>query len=99
MTLSPGDRIGSPEIIGPLGAGGMGEVYLARDLRLDREVALKLLPPRMAHDPEAITRFRREALTLASINHPNIATIYGFEETAAGPAALVLARVVGETLS
>jgi len=77
MRLNPGTRLGPHEILGPLGAGGMGEVYLARDTRLDRDVALKLLPQRMAHDSEAITRFRREALTLASLNHPNIATVFG----------------------
>src|SRR5437773_8241756 len=81
MRLNPGTRLGPHEILGPLGAGGMGEVYLARDTRLDRDVALKLLPQRMAHDSEAITRFRREALTLASLNHPNIATVFGFEES------------------
>jgi predicted ATPase/serine/threonine protein kinase len=77
----------------------MGEVYLARDTRLDREVALKLLPDRMAHDAEAIARFRHEALTLASLNHPNLATVYGFEEIPRGPMALVLERVEGETLA
>ncbi len=77
----------------------MGEVYLARDTRLDREVALKLLPERMTRDPEAIARFRREALALAALNHPNIATVHGFEEMPDGLMVLVLERVDGETLS
>jgi serine/threonine protein kinase len=77
----------------------MGEVYLARDPRLDREVALKLLPRHLTADPEAIARFRREALTLASLTHPNIAVVYGFEETPEGPTALVLERVEGQTLA
>src|SRR5207247_4686203 len=99
MPLTAGTRLGSHEILGPLGAGGMGEVYLARATRLDREVALKLLPHRMARDSEAIGRFRREALTLASLNHPNIATVFGFEEIPDGPMVLVLEHVEGETLS
>ena len=99
MALAAGTRLGPYEILAPLGAGAMGEVYLARDSRLDREVALKLLPERMTRDPESIARFRREALALASLNHPNIATVHGFEESPGGPMVLVLERVEGETLS
>ena len=97
--FAPGTRLGAYEIVGPLGTGGMGEVYLGRDTRLDREVALKVLPSRMTHDAESIVRFRREALTLASLNHPNLATIHGFEETADGTLLLVLERVEGITLA
>src|SRR5262245_44649638 len=77
----------------------MGEVSLARDDRLGREVALKMLPRRLAQDAESLLRFRREALTLASLNHPNIAVIHGFEEDAGGALALVLERVAGESLA
>src|SRR5262245_3578162 len=92
------ERLGPYVVLRRLGEGGMGEIYLARDTRLDREVALKLLPPDLASDPERLTRFRQEALTLASLNHPNIATIYGLEPA---PDSLFLALefVEGETLS
>lgn len=76
----PDDLLGSYEIMGPLGAGGMGEVYRARDTRLNREVALKILPPGYAQDSDRLSRFQREARVLASLNHSNIAAIYGFEE-------------------
>src|SRR2546426_2357550 len=99
MLRTPGSKLGAYEILGPLGAGGMGEVHLARDTRLDREVALKLLPPRMSHDADAMARFRREALTIASLNHPNIATVHGFDEAPDGSMVLVLERVEGETLA
>lgn len=99
MSLLPGTRFGPHEVVVPLGAGGMGDVYLAHDTRLDRDVALKVLPPSLAEDAEAIARFRHEALTLASLNHPNIATVYGFEESPDGTMALVLERVEGETLA
>ena len=81
MALTPGTRIGHCEILGSLGAGGMREVYRARDTRLQREVALKILPAPFATDPERLARFTREAQTLASVNHPNIAAIYGIEES------------------
>jgi serine/threonine protein kinase len=81
MTLAIGSRIGMFEITGTLGVGGMGEVYRARDVKLDREVAIKVLPELFAHDPERRARFEREAKTLASLNHPNIASIHRFEES------------------
>ena len=84
-------RFGHYTLLGKLGAGGMGEVSLARDDRLGREVAIKMLPRRLARDPVSLQRFRREALTLASLNHPNIAVIHGFEQDdETGALALVL---------
>jgi len=80
MPLAAGQRIGPYEIVAPLGAGGMGEVYRARDARLDRDVAIKILPDLFAQDPERLARFEREAKALAALNHPNIAAIYGIEE-------------------
>jgi eukaryotic-like serine/threonine-protein kinase len=77
MTLAAGDKVGPYEILAPLGAGGMGEVYRAKDTKLKREVALKVLPEAFAADPERMARFQREAEVLASLNHPNIAQIYG----------------------
>ena len=97
MPLSVGTRLGPYEILTPLGAGGMGEVYKARDTQLDREVAIKVLPATLARDPERLARFEREAKVLASLNHPNIAQIYGIEETDAGR-ALVMELVPGQTL-
>src|SRR5207248_1378616 len=82
MALSAGTRLGVYEIVAPLGAGGMGEVYRARDTRLDRQVAIKVLPDRVAQDPERLARFEREAKVLAALNHPNIAQIYAVEERA-----------------
>src|SRR5262249_44107289 len=79
MPLPTGTRLGQYELLAPLGAGGMGEVYRARDTRLDREVAIKILPEVLAEDPEKLSRFDREAKVLASLNHPNIAQIYGVE--------------------
>ena len=93
-----GRRIGVYEIRSLLGAGGMGEVYRARDTKLDRDVAIKILPSAFTSDPERLVRFEREARLLASLNHPHIASIYGFEETSDGP-ALVLELVDGETLA
>jgi serine/threonine protein kinase len=97
MRLSPGSRFGVFEIVGPLGSGGMGEVYRARDTALNRDVAIKILPDSVTHDAERIARFRREAQTLASLNHPHIAAIYGLEQ-AEGSQVLVLESVEGETL-
>ena len=78
-------RVGAFDILGPLGAGGMGEVFRARDTRLDREVALKRLPATVAADPERLARFTREARLLAALNHPNIAQIHGLDESPAEP--------------
>jgi len=98
MFLTPGTRLGVYEVLAPLGKGGMGEVWLARDTKLDREVALKTLPAEFAADPDRLARFEREAKLLASLNHPNIGTIYGFEESGA-TRFLVLELVEGETLA
>jgi eukaryotic-like serine/threonine-protein kinase len=96
--LSPGTRLGDYEIAGVLGRGGMGEVYRARDLRLEREVAIKVLPERFAESPERVARFRREARLLASLNHPNVGAIYGVAEQNTVE-ALVLELVDGPTLA
>jgi WD40 repeat protein len=98
MSLAPGFRLGQYEITTQLGAGGMGEVYKARDTRLQRSVAIKILPSSFATDPERLARFEREAQVLASLNHPNIAHIYGVEETG-GALALVMELVEGPTLA
>jgi serine/threonine protein kinase len=92
MPLSVGDKIGPYEILSLLGRGGMGEVYRARDPKLKRDVALKVLPEAFARDPERMARFQREAEVLASLNHPNIAAIYGVEDR-----ALVMELVEGES--
>jgi serine/threonine protein kinase len=97
MALSAGTKLGPYEIIAPLGAGGMGEVYRARDTKLGRDVALKILPPRFAADAERVSRFEREARLLASLNHPHIGAIYGFQDAGSVP-ALVLELVEGDTL-
>ncbi len=81
MALTPGTRLGAFEIVAPLGAGGMGEVYRARDTRLNREVAIKVLLAAVANDPERLDRFSREAQLLAALNHPNIAHIHGLEDS------------------
>ncbi len=93
MTLAAGSKLGPYEILAPLGAGGMGEVYRAKDTKLDREVAIKVLPAALAEDSERLARFEREAKVLASLNHPNIAQIYGIEDR-----AIVMELVAGETL-
>src|SRR6185436_19116719 len=98
MSLPPGTRVGVYEILAPLGAGGMGEVYRARDGKLNREVAIKVLPEAFAEDPERLARFRREAQVLAALNHPHIAAIYGLEESGSVE-ALVLELVPGETVA
>ncbi len=89
MSLAPGTRLAHYEILEPIGKGGMGEVYRARDTKLDRDVAIKVLPEEFAKDKERLARFEREAKLLASLNHPNIASIYGLEESD-GVKALVL---------
>ena len=96
MALLVGERLGPYEILAPLGAGGMGEVYRARDTKLKRDVALKVLPEAFARDPERMAHFQREAEVLASLNHPNIAAIYGLAE-ADGVRALVMELVEGES--
>ena len=93
MPLSVGDKLGPYEIVAPLGAGGMGEVYRAKDTRLKREVAVKVLPEAFARDSGRVARFQREAEMLAALNHPNIAQIFGVEES-----ALVMELVEGPTL-
>ena len=98
MTIVPGTRVGPYEITAPLGQGGMGEVYKARDTRLQRDVAIKVLPPLFASDPERTARFEREARVLAALNHPNIAQIHGVEENL-GVFALVMELVDGPTLA
>ena len=108
MSLIPGTSVGSYEVTGTLGAGGMGEVYRGRDTRLNRDVAIKILPDAVAHDADRVARFTREAQTLAALNHPNIAQIYGIVEAPASPDAggggghvhaLVMEFVEGEDLS
>src|SRR5215831_3936415 len=98
MALTSGTRLGPYEVLSPLGAGGMGEVYRARDQKLDREVAIKVLPHEFRGDADRLARFGREARALAALNHPNIAAIYGFEDAGEAP-LLVLELVQGETLA
>ncbi|HYJ34226.1 MAG TPA: protein kinase [Candidatus Binatia bacterium] len=98
MGLAPGARYGTYEIVAPLGAGGMGEVWRARDLRLGRDVAIKALPQPFATDPTRLARFEQEARSLAALSHPNIAAIYGLIETDGAP-LLLLELVEGETLA
>jgi serine/threonine-protein kinase len=93
MQFAPGDQLGWYRVEAKIGAGGMGEVYRAKDTKLEREVAIKVLPASVAQDPERRIRFEREAKVLAALNHPNIAHIYGVEER-----ALVMELVEGETL-
>src|SRR5512140_3081776 len=97
MTLSRGARLGPYEILAPIGAGGMGEVYRARDARLGREVAIKVLPEEFFEDKERVARFEREAKLLAALNHPCIAAVYSFEEVS-GRHLLVQELLEGETL-
>src|SRR4051794_30649477 len=94
MALNPGEKIGAYQIVSLLGTGGMGEVYRARDTKLGREVALKVLTPALANDADYLSRFQREAQMLAALNHPNIAQIYGVE-----PQAIVMELVEGRTLA
>src|SRR6187399_1740250 len=98
MLLSTGSRIGSYEVVAPLGAGGMGEVYQARDTKLNRSVALKILPATFALDPDRLARFKREAQVLASLSHANIGAIFGFDDSGE-TSALVLEFVDGPTLA
>src|SRR5262249_38116442 len=98
MPLTIGSQLGTHEITALLGKGGMGEVYRARDMKLKREVAIKILPEEFSRDADRVGRFQREAEVLASLNHPNIAAIHDFEETS-GTRYLVLELVEGETLA
>jgi Tol biopolymer transport system component len=98
MTLAAGTRLGSYEVVAQIGAGGMGEVYQAHDTQLGREVAIKVLPANFVNDPERLARFQREARMLAALNHANIATIYGLEQSG-GVTCLVMELVPGETLA
>ena len=97
MSLAKGTRIGSYEVIAPLGAGGMGEVYRARDSRLNRDVAVKIVPPSVAGNPEALARFERESRAVAALSHPNILTIYDVGESNGHPYS-VMELLEGETL-
>jgi len=98
LALTPGARLGPYEIIAEIGEGGMGQVYRAHDTKLNRDVALKVLPDAFANDADRLARFTREAQTLASLNHPSIAAIYGLEESN-GVRALVMELVEGEDVS
>src|SRR6516164_1669977 len=98
MALAPGIKLGPYEIQSPLGVGGMGEVYRARDKRLGRDAAIKVLPEAFAEDAQRMARFEREAKVLASLNHPNIAVLYGFEESDETH-ALIMELVEGPTLA
>jgi serine/threonine-protein kinase len=99
MAFPPGTLVGCYEVVSMIGAGGMGEVYRARDTRLNRDVALKVLPELFTADPDRYARFTREAQTLAALNHPNIAHVHGLEESQAGVRALIMELVEGEDLS
>ena len=98
MALISGSRLGVYQLTVPIGEGGMGQVWRARDTKLDRDVAIKVLPEAFAHDADRLARFTREAKTLAALNHPNIAGIHGLEESG-GIAALVMELVEGDDLS
>jgi serine/threonine protein kinase len=98
MPLVAGTRLGPYEIVAPIGEGGMGEVYRARDTKLNRDVAIKVLPDLFANDSDRLARFQREAQVLASLNHPNIAHIHGLEDSD-GVHALVMELVEGEDLA
>src|SRR5262245_49270972 len=99
MSLTPGTKVGSYEVVASLGAGGMGEVYRARDPKLNRDVAIKVLPASLAGDADRLARFTREAQALAALNHPNIAGIYEMTSSADGVSALVMELVEGQDLS
>ena len=98
MPLAAGTRLGPYEVLGPLGAGGMGEVYKARDTRLDRTVAIKILPPEFSADPDRRARFEREAKTIAGLSHPHICTLHDVGEHN-GSTYLVMEHLQGETLA
>ena len=98
MMLAAGTRLGSYEVVTQIGVGGMGEVYRAHDTKLGRDVAIKVLPANFVNDPERLSRFQREARMLAALNHANIATIYGLEQSGE-VTCLVMELVSGETLA
>src|SRR5215472_6164046 len=98
MSIAAGTRLGSYEVVAQIGAGGMGEVYEARDTKLGRNVAIKVLPAAFVNDPERLARFQREARMLAALNHPNIATIHGLEHSD-DTHFLIMELVPGETLA
>ena len=98
MPLTPGTKLGQYEVVEAIGAGGMGEVYRARDTKLGRDVAIKVLPEEFARDKDRLDRFEREARLLAQLNHANIATLHGLEEHD-GQKFLVMELVEGETLA
>ena len=98
MALTVGSRLGHYDVTAKIGEGGMGEVYRARDTKLDRDVALKVLPEAFTQDPDRLARFEREAKVLASLNHPNIGAIYGLEKSG-DTRALVLELIEGPTLA
>ena len=98
MLLTPGSRLGTYEIVGPLGAGGMGEVYRARDLRLGRDIALKVLPETLARDADHLARLEREARTVAGLNHPNIVTLHSVEDED-GVRFLTMELIEGQSLA
>ena len=98
MPLAPGSRVGVYEVIAPIGRGGMGEVYRARDTTLHREVAVKVLPDAFAQDRDRLLRFEREARLLAALNHPNVAAIFGLEEHGASK-LLIMELAEGSTLA
>ncbi len=98
MPLQPGARLGPYEVVALIGAGGMGEVWLATELRLGRKVALKLLPPDLTRDPSRILRFEQEARAASALNHPNVCTIYALDHTSEGQHYIAMEHVEGETL-
>ena len=98
MTLQPGERLGPLQVVAALGSGGMGEVYRARDTRLDRDVAVKVLPDELSGNTERLTRLEREARSLASLSHPNVAVVYGLEEHE-GKRCILMELVPGATLA
>src|SRR5262245_10619993 len=98
MALESGTRLGAYQILALIGSGGMGEVYHAHDVKLDRDVAIKVLPQVLRDDPERLARFEREARTLAALSHPNIAHVHGFEDSSGVP-ALIMQLVEGPTLA
>src|SRR6476620_1510567 len=98
MTITPGTKLGPYEVLGAIGAGGMGEVYRARDLRLNREVAIKVLPQSLAEDGQRLHRFEQEALAAAALNHPNILAVYDIGTQDNGSPYMVSELLEGETL-